>query len=386
MGINTAVTTEAEQYLVKMQVKFQSYKRDWEKFPDEVFAKSKEILLNGIAPEVSGGYGSNGFSYNVNIDLDKNKPALEKYISTLKDQLQGKAEKFHSMIREFDEKLEYFRKNDLEEVLMEKLVRHFVQWVDYAKVLKFQYGEAKHEIELPETYLTQKQKWLNRLPAAASKTSVSKPSPAQSQSAQEQKPVADPAQEVRDKRNAETEKIKKALEAEYTEGLSSLKRQNEEKLKKLHTEKAEAEKALAEKKTYLSTLGFFQFGEKKSAKSEIATLQQATERLQQDIEELADTFERNQEALKKRVEQKWERQRQEIRRKIPTPRGISLFDIVLLGMDPGRKYTIQELAELPDVPEEITLYLLNNRIVSPLVAQHKLRRITENNRTYYVLP
>lgn len=100
----------------------------------KVFAKSKEILLNGIAPEVSGGYGSNGFSYNVNIDLDKNKPALEKYISTLKDQLQGKAEKFHSMIREFDEKLEYFRKNDLEEVLMEKLVRHFVQWVDYAKV------------------------------------------------------------------------------------------------------------------------------------------------------------------------------------------------------------------------------------------------------------
>lgn len=384
MAKNPNIAKEAEEYLTKKQVKFQSCKRDWEKYPDEMMTKAKEILLSGVKPEVSGGRGANGYSYNVNINLDQNKEEVERYLSTVKDQLQNKADKFYEEIVEMSEKLEYFSKNDLEDAKIGKLTNHFAQWVNYAKVLTFRSGESHYEIRIPEQTLAKCQKWLNNAPAPEKESAAAKP--VRNEAAKEQKPAVNQAEEILNKRMAEIRRIEDTLKAEYERGIRDNQKWYDANLKKINGEKSKVGKELTEKKKYLETLGFFQFKEKRATRNAIITLEQKELQLQRRTQDLKDTFEQQKNEVKSKAEKSWDRQRNEIRKRFPTPSTCSLPELILLGMDPGSKYSPQEMAEFPGVPVEITPYWLNSRIISLLVSQGKLRRVMEDGRTYYMLP
>lgn len=384
MAKNPNVAKEAEQYLSRMQVKFQSYKRDWEKFPDEMLEKSKEILLSNLTPEVSRDYGAGGYSYNVNINLDQNRSALEEYLSTVKNQLQSKADKFHAAIKEMNDKLVYFKKNGLTEPEMQELVHHLGQWLDYAKVLTFRYNDSKYEIAMPEQLLTKGQRWLDEIPVSGKQKSAAKPE--HKTVAEEETPVVGLDQKVLDKRQEEVKRIKRTLKKEYEQEIQKIQKQYDADRKKTNDEINSIARELLEKRNHLNTLGFFQFKEKSAAKSEIAALEQEKVQIEQIFRTLEENFDCQESALRSKVEKSWNRQRKEIQKRFPAPGTASLPNLILLGMDPGSKYTLQEMAEFPGVPVEITPYMLNSRIVSMLVSQGKLQRVEENGIRYFMLP
>ena len=132
-------------------------------------------------------------------------------------------------------------------------------------------------------------------------------------------------------------------------------------------------------------MGFFQFGEKRATSNGIIALEQKKVQLQTKILELEDAFEQQRDALKERVEKNWERQRREIRSRFPLPRGISLYDTVLLGMDPGIRYTIEELAGFQGMPPEITPGWLQDRIIPKLIVDGKIRCGRKAERLCYWL-
>ena len=133
-------------------------------------------------------------------------------------------------------------------------------------------------------------------------------------------------------------------------------------------------------------MGFFRFKEKRTTRNAVITLEQKKSQLQQKACDLQDAFEQQKSEIRRNVEKNWDRQRRNVRNRFPAPRGISLFDIVLLGMDSGRKYTLQEMVEFQGIPEGLTPNWLNGKIVTPLVSQGKLRRVMERGHTYYMLP
>lgn len=339
---------EAAEYLEMMQSRFRSYKSDWETFPKEIYDKCYAILSKNVKTEE---------------DIEKNRLECENYVASLADRIQAKADCFRDAIEEFDVKLTQFWDQGLEETLMVRLVKQFAQWVDYAGILEFEVLGNRKEYLLPEVYLSKKKQWLAALPEEI-----------------------DPVQEIRNKRQAEADRIQTTLKAEYDEEFATLKTQYDADLKKINDKKSQVGKELSEKKAYLDTLGFFQFAEKKTTRNAIIALEQTKSQLQRDVEALKDNFDRQKNALKQSIENSWDRQRKQIRKQFPTPRKISLFDIVLLGMDPGSKYTVYEIQEFPDVPAELTPRAIQEKIVSPLVAQGKLQRVYENGRTYFKLP
>lgn len=339
---------EATEYLEMMQSRFRSYKSDWETFPKEIYDKCYAILTRNVKTAE---------------DIEKNRPECENYVASLADQIQAKADCFRAAIEEFDRELNKFQNQDLEESLMIRLVKHFAQWVDYARVLEFEVLERKKTYPLPEVYLSKKEQWLKTMPEEV-----------------------DPLQELRNKRQAETDRIQGTLKSEYEAEFAALKAQYDMDLKKINDKKSQVGKELSEKKAYLETLGFFQFGEKRTTRNAIISLEQTKDQLQRDVEALKDNFGRQKNSLKTRIESSWDRQRGQIRKKFPTPGNIGLLDVVLLEMDPGSKYTIQEITEFPGVPVEATPRFMNERVISPLISQGKLRRVSENGRTYFKLP
>ena len=54
-------------------------------------------------------------------------------------------------------------------------------------------------------------------------------------------------------------------------------------------------------------------------------------------------------------------------------------------MDPGVKYTVEEVLEQSHLPEEATAYIVRQRVLDPLVSQRKLRRTTKDGMTAYML-
>ena len=358
-----SLDAEAEDYMDTMLERFAADQLDWEQFPDNVYQTMMSIMRRNVKSVE---------------DIEKNKPAAQQYLAGVKEQIKAKAEQFQTNIREFDEKLEYFRDQNLNEFRMGLLTAHFAQWVDYAQVLEFKINEQKLEFRLPEIYITKKNQWLGQEPEAAPAKAPAEP--------EQPKSVADPAQEIRSQREAELEKIKQKLTREFWEESGAIASRTDKEKDELNRQITDLKFKIASQFTYQNSLGFFKFAEKKAAKAKLEALENTLAERNEKLAQMEPRQEQQREQLKQRIRQKWEQERQAVRTKFPTPRGISLFDIVLLGMDPGSKYTIQELAELPDVPEEITPNCLNNKIVSPLVSQGKLRRIMENGRTYFVLP
>lgn len=361
-----SLDAEAEEYLDTMLERFAADQLDWERFPDNVYQTLMSIMSRNVKSME---------------DIEKNKPAAQEYLASAKEQIQARAAQFETNIREFDEKLEYFRDQNLNEFRMGLLTAHFAQWVDYAQVLEFKINEQKLEFRLPEIYITKKKQWLGEEPEAAPAEEPAK-APAEPE---QPKSVADPAQEIRSQREAELEKIRKQLTSEFWEESGAIAFRTDKEKDELNRQITDLQFKIASQITYQNSLGFFKFAEKKAAKAKLEALENTLAERNEKLAQMEPRQEQQREQLKQRIRQKWERERQAVRTKFPTSRGISLFDIVLLGMDPGSKYTIQELAELPDVPEEITPNLLNNKIVSPLVSQGKLRRVTENGRTYFQL-
>lgn len=125
-------------------------------------------------------------------DIERNRPKAEKYLETVKNEIKPKAERFHECIGELDEKLTYFQNHGLKNPHMLRLVKHFSQWVDFANPLVLQVGESTLEVSLPETYLDKRKQWTAEIPDDGSD---------------------DPVLEIRNKRQAEFEKIRKSLEA-----------------------------------------------------------------------------------------------------------------------------------------------------------------------------
>ena len=339
---------EAEAYLNMMQSRFRNYKSDWETFPKEVYDKCYAILSKNVKTEE---------------DIEKNRPECENYVASLGDRIQAKADCFRDAIEEFDRELNKFQAQNLEEALMTRLVKQFTQWVDYARVLEFEVLGNKKDYPLPEVYLNKKEQWLQTLPEEV-----------------------DPVQELIKKRQLEADRIQDTLKSEYEAEYAALKAQYDADLKKINDKKSQVGKELSEKKAYLEKLGFFQFSEKKTTRNAIIGLEQTKGQLQRDVEVLKDNFDRQKNGLKQSIESSWDRQRKQIRKKLPTPRNIGLLDVVQLEMDPGSKYTVQEIAEFPGVPVEVTPRFMNERVIFPLISQGKLRCVSENGRTYYKLP
>lgn len=187
---------EAAEYLEKMQSRFRIYKSDWETFPKEIYDKCYAILSKNVKTEE---------------DIEKNRPECENYVASLADRIQAKADCFRDAIEEFDEKLARFREQNLEETLMTRLVKHFAQWVDYARILEFEVLGNRKEYPLSEVYLSKKKQWLAALPEEI-----------------------DPVQEIRNKRQAEADRIQTTLKAEYDEEFATLKTQYDADLKKIN--------------------------------------------------------------------------------------------------------------------------------------------------------
>lgn len=98
--------------------------------------------------------------------------------------------------------------------------------------------------------------------------------------------------EIKLKRMAEADRIQETLKSEYEAEFATLKAQYDADLKKINDKKSQVGKELSEKKAYLETLGFFQFGEKKTTRNAIICLEQTKVQLQRDVESLKENFDR----------------------------------------------------------------------------------------------
>lgn len=354
------LAAEAEAALETLQEQFVTWKWEWEKYPDEVYEKCKEILSRN-AKDVS--------------DVEKNRPAVEKYLDRVKQQLPERVEQFHKALRDFDAKLEYFRDAGLEEAAMGSLIEHFVQWVDYGEVITFELVGAKKEWKLPEEDLAKKWKWLGKEPEAPdAKPEPPKPEPPEAS-----------IEDVLEKRKAAAAELRNAFQVEYEKECAELTGKYSGEKEKLDREIAKLEQKLSEKEAQLSALGFFRFGEKKAVKAQITELQQSLERLEKEIKALDSQVEQQKNELKQSMRKKWEGQWQVIRDDVPVLKKLSLNDLVLLAMDPGVKYTVEEVLEQSHLPEEATAYIVRQRVLDPLVSQRKLRRTTKDGMTAYML-
>ena len=340
---------EAQQYLKTMESRFRSYKGEWAALGREIYDRLYAILTKNVKTEK---------------DIERNRPKAEKYLETVKDEIKPKAERFHECIGELDEKLTYFHSHSLKNPHMLRLVKHFFQWVDFANPLVLQVGESTSEVSLPETYLNKKKQWMAEVPDDGSD---------------------DPVLEIRNKRQAEFEKIRKSLEARCEREAEEAKKTCEAVQKKLRKQAEQKEADLDAAKARLNSLGFFQFADKKAAKAQIKDLEDAIRQLRYEADQLQRDFKQQEKNRKEKVKEQLESERQKIKDRI-SARGMSLFDIVRADMDPGVRYTVSMLLELPGLPKELTNTTLHNRILTPLVSQGKLCRIYENGICYFMLP
>lgn len=340
---------EAQQYLKTMESRFRSYKGEWAALGREIYDRLYAILTKNVKTEK---------------DIERNRPKAEKYLETVKDEIKPKAERFHECIGELDEKLTYFQNHGLKNPHMLRLVKHFSQWVDFANPLVLQVGESTSEVSLPETYLDKKKQWTAEIPDDGSD---------------------DPVLEIRNKRQAEFEKIRKSLEARCEREAAEAKKTCEAVQKKLRKQTEQKEADLDAAKARLNSLGFFQFADKKAAKVQIKDLENAIRQLRYEADQLRRDFMQQEKNRKEKVKEQLESERQKIKDRI-SARGMSLFDIVRADMDPGVRYTVSMLLELPGLPKELTNTILHNRILRPLVSQGKLCQIYENGICYFMLP
>lgn len=340
---------EAQQYLKTMESRFRSYKGEWAALGREIYDRLYAILTKNVKTEK---------------DIERNRPKAEKYLETVKDEIKPKAERFHECIGELDEKLTYFQNHGLKNPHMLRLVKHFSQWVDFANPLVLQVGESTSEVSLPETYLDKKKQWTAEIPDDGSD---------------------DPVLEIRNKRQAEFEKIRKSLEARCEREAAEAKKTCEAVQKKLRKQTEQKEADLDAAKAHLNSLGFFQFADKKAAKVQIKDLENAIRQLRYEADQLRRDFMQQEKNRKEKVKEQLESERQKIKDRI-SARGMSLFDIVRADMDPGVRYTVSMLLELPGLPKELTNTILHNRILRPLVSQGKLCQIYENGICYFMLP
>lgn len=155
--------------------------------------------------------------------------------------------------------------------------------------------------------------------------------------------------------------------------------------KKLRKQTEQKEADLDAAKAHLNSLGFFQFADKKAAKVQIKDLENAIRQLRYEADQLRRDFMQQEKNRKEKVKEQLESERQKIKDRI-SARGMSLFDIVRADMDPGVRYTVSMLLELPGLPKELTNTILHNRILRPLVSQGKLCQIYENGICYFMLP
>ena len=340
---------EAQQYLKTMESRFRSYKGEWAALGREIYDRLYAILTKNVKTEK---------------DIERNRPKAEKYLETVKDEIKPKAERFHECIGELDEKLTYFQNHGLKNPHMLRLVKHFSQWVDFANPLVLQVGESTSEVSLPETYLDKRKQWTAEIPDDGSD---------------------DPVLEIRNKRQAEFEKIRKSLEARCEREAAEAKKTCEAVQKKLRKQTEQKEADLDAAKAHLNSLGFFQFADKKAAKVQIKDLENAIRQLRYEADQLRRDFMQQEKNRKEKVKEQLESERQKIKDRI-SARGMSLFDIVRADMDPGVRYTVSMLLELPGLPKELTNTILHNRILRPLVSQGKLCQIYENGICYFMLP
>lgn len=164
MANQSELKKEAEQYLSKMKAKYQTDTRDWERFAKEVPDKFLQLVKSGIKPSISrgdSGYsGGTGRTLSVSLSFEANMDAAKEYLESLKKEIPRRGEAFGKTIDGFDAQLQKYYDAGLEGEHLEKLAKHFGQWVDYAKSLHVQIRDAKISVELPAKYITKKKHWL----------------------------------------------------------------------------------------------------------------------------------------------------------------------------------------------------------------------------------
>lgn len=164
MANQVELKKEAEQYLTKMKAKYQTDTRDWERFAREVPDKFLQLIKSGIKPSISrgdSGYsGGTGRTLSVSLSFETNMDAAKEYLESLKKEIPRRGEAFGKTIESFDAQLQKYYDAGLEGEILEKLAKHFAQWVEYSKNLYVQIRDAKISVELPAKYIAKKKQWL----------------------------------------------------------------------------------------------------------------------------------------------------------------------------------------------------------------------------------
>lgn len=404
---NVNLSAEADQFLLVKTAEFNAALYKWDQFFKEVSQKVYDLAVSGVSTS-SGWDSSNSRNYNVDINIDMS--ATEKYLESIKDEIPQRAQAVYSVLDSMDIKLDYFSRMGLSGSSFDNLVQYFLNCADRCQNLECTIRGNTKKMDLPGKYLDMKRKWsaAAKSPIVVEDARLLRQQNFRKRSNQKKKqgekpvrvvkintvkhsvqsqpePEADPDVEIeaiRQKRDEEFGKIRKKLMDEYKQASACAKEQFDADLERLQAAEDQTEEELLDKKTYLKTIGFFQFAEKKEIQNRITSLEHSCMQLQQEILHLADDFEQKTADRKQALGEQLQKQRMRVDQKYPAPRG-NLRAAILLGMEPGKKYTVYEITAFPGITEELTANWLRNNALAKLVSQGKLQQLWGHGDALY---
>lgn len=350
MANQVELKKEAEQYLTKMKAKYQTDTRDWERFAREVPDKFLQLIKSGIKPSISrgdSGYsGGTGRTLSVSLSFETNMDAAKEYLESLKKEIPRRGEAFGKTIESFDAQLQKYYDAGLEGEILEKLAKHFAQWVEYSKNLYVQIRDAKISVELPAKYIAKKKQWLEladkqkleedaarygiavadvpkhrKYLEARQKKAMAKTSAAMNQAIRQLQEVGgylDTQALIREAKNtadqmrlreAELERIRKAEEEKRRKEEEA--RKEEERKAKRYREALQDMKSNSEERVARARTTFLALNEYRDAKEQADTCVKQIERIKEEKERERKEAARKAEAERKRREEEERRRRLE---------------------------------------------------------------------------
>ena len=150
---------ELKLYIEKKESEFNSLKRKWKSYSNEVPQKFFSLVKSGIKPTISRGESSDNRQISIGISMETNMDAAKAYIEKIKKELPDKPKPFADLAKEIDNKLEEIKDDDIDEVNFTRLASLLDSIIDYIPTMSLELGGNKIGFSISEDSKKLKGKW-----------------------------------------------------------------------------------------------------------------------------------------------------------------------------------------------------------------------------------
>ncbi len=156
-----AIKITTQDYLIKSENKFRTFKREWESFTREAPEKLFNLVKGGIHPDISvnsSGYGQFGCS----LTLKSNTDAAEEYIKEVKVKIEKKSDEIEANIKDIDKNLQMYLDEGIDGNLFAKMVKHMNELIAYIPQMSFKMSNGcTINFNASKDVIAIKKKWEN---------------------------------------------------------------------------------------------------------------------------------------------------------------------------------------------------------------------------------